>query len=174
MTSPYWCPPSKLCLLLFRITECGKRPVVEEGGMGVKGNWGGGGASIFFHGVVLFRALDQLQPKPSPLLIEAVVWPCVWRFLFIQTWSGMGLLFDRWSHDNQPQWASLDKPIRFTFHVYILIMFRVFFPLEGFSHVLPRYGQFNNDDMLDWARPCHNVWSLLSMHDVIWKVKRFF
>ena len=48
---------------------------------------------------------------PFPLLFEAAVWPSVWPCLLVRAWSGMRLLFDRWSHDNQPRWASLDKPI---------------------------------------------------------------
>ena len=39
---------------------------------------------------------------PFPLLFEAAVWPSVWPCLLVRAWSGMRLLFDRWSHDNQP------------------------------------------------------------------------
>ena len=46
-----------------------------------------------------------------PLLFEAAVCPYVWSGSLVQVWSGMSLLFDWWSHDNQPRWASLDKPI---------------------------------------------------------------
>ena len=45
------------------------------------------------------------------MLFEAVVWPSVWPCSLVQAWSGIRLLFDRWGHDNQPRWASLDKPI---------------------------------------------------------------
>ena len=48
---------------------------------------------------------------PFPLLFEAAVLPSVRPCLLVRAWSGMRLLFDRWSHDNQPRWASLDKPI---------------------------------------------------------------
>ena len=47
---------------------------------------------------------------PFPLLFEAAVWSSVWPCSLVQAWSGMRLLFDRWSHDNQPRWVSLDKP----------------------------------------------------------------
>ena len=52
---------------------------------------------------------------PFPLLFEAAVWPSVWLYSLVQAWSGMRL-FDRWSHDNQPRWASLDKSI-FCLHI---------------------------------------------------------
>ena len=48
---------------------------------------------------------------PFPLLFEAAVWPSVWPCSLVQAGSGMRLLFDWWSHGNQPRWASLDKPI---------------------------------------------------------------
>ena len=46
-----------------------------------------------------------------PLLFDAAVWPSVWPCSLVRAWSGMILLFNRRSHDNQPPWASLDKPI---------------------------------------------------------------
>ena len=46
-----------------------------------------------------------------PLLFDAAVWPSVWPCSLVRAWSGMILLFNRRSHDNQPPWASRDKPI---------------------------------------------------------------
>ena len=37
--------------------------------------------------------------------------PSAWPCSLVEACSGIRLLFNRWSHDNQPPWASLDKSI---------------------------------------------------------------
>ena len=95
--------------------------VVGEGGRG----WGKGGVGVGWgvgkqgerkEGDLVmpwcsFWLWTRSNWMPFPLLFEAAVWPSVWPCLLVQAWSGMRLLFDRWSHDNRPRWASLDKPI---------------------------------------------------------------
>ena len=84
-------------------------------------NCGGGGGGVIKEGerkegdfLMLWCSFSLwTRPRwiPFPLPFEAAAWPSVWPCSLVQTWSGMRLLFDRWSHDNQPRWASLDKPI---------------------------------------------------------------
>ena len=111
---------------------------------------------------------------PFPLLFDAAVWPSIWPCSLVQAWSGMRLLFDRWSHGNQPRWASLDKPILCLHIPCVDFRTRVSSSQRLLPCSPPKVQSAPQCNTLDCVRSYHNVWSFLGMHDVIWNVNGFF
>ena len=107
---------------------------------------------------------------PFLLLFEATVWPSFWPCSLIPTWSGMRLLYDRRSHDNQSRWASLDKLILCLCIPYVDSRYGVSSSRRLLPCSPPKAQSapqwWHNDNCV---APHHNVWSFLGMHDVMWK-----